>query len=198
MAMTRAAARVRERDRPEEPGTDSRAGKPLADVTDNGKGVPGMRKDVRLGLGVGGILFGVVLIYVLFFAGGKGDDQFAIDSASDAAAVTGGGGSASADSTAAGGSVKPYETGHTLVQTGPNTTTGTPQQQTTGTPAGGTTSGGNATLPQGASPFNGISPTTRPTGGLAGGFTPPTATASAWNWRELMDHGARNGQLLSF
>lgn len=158
-----------------------------------------MRKDVRLGLGVGGILFGVVLIYVLFFAGGKGDEQYSIDSASDAASVTGGGGSASADSTAAGGSVKPFETGQTLVQTGPTANTGTPQQPTTGTPiGGGTGAGGNATLPQGNAPFNGISPTTRPTGGLAGGFTPPTATASAWNWRDLVDHGARDGQLLSF
>jgi nucleoid-associated protein YgaU len=155
-----------------------------------------MRKDVRLGLGVGGILFGVVLVYVLFFAGGKGDDQFAIDGGSDSAAATGGGGNA-ADSTAANGSVRPYETGQTLVQTGPISTV-TPQQPTTGTPTAGANATGNATSPHGSRALNGFAPTTRPTAPFANNFAPPTATATTWNWRELVDHGARDGQLLSF
>ena len=147
-----------------------------------------MRKDVRLGLGVGGILFGVVLIYVLFFAGGNGADEFAGDLDSGASETTradGGTGSAAESS-------KPTESGTPLVNTGSITGIGTTPTTPTA-PVAGNTNNNSITPPVATG-----GPTTRPIGAIAtGNVGAPTANTGSWNWRDLVNHGARSGELLS-
>ena len=148
-----------------------------------------MRKDVRLGLGVGGILFGVVLIYVLFFAGGNGADEFAGDLDSGASETT----RADSSTGSAAESSKPTESGTPLVNTGSITGIGTAPTAPT-TPVAGNTSNNNTITP----PVAAGGPTTRPIGAIAtGNFGAPTANTGSWNWRELVNHGARSGELLS-
>ena len=148
-----------------------------------------MRKDVRLGLGVGGILFGVVLIYVLFFAGGNGADEFAGDLDSGASETT----NADSSTGSAAESSKRTEGGATLVNTGSITGIGTTPTTPT-TPVAGNNSNNNSITP----PIAAGGPTTRPIGTVAtGNLGAPTANTGSWNWRELVNHGARSGELLS-
>jgi nucleoid-associated protein YgaU len=147
-----------------------------------------MRKDVRLGLGVGGILFGVVLVYVLFFAGGKGEDQYAggdfDPNSSEAMTTHGGASSAGAE---------------TLVEMGPGPANGGPKVPA---PQGNNidnanTGGRGADIPSASGQITGPIGSVAGGAGAVGGIAAPTAGAASWDWRKLMKDGDLSGQLIS-
>lgn len=145
-----------------------------------------MRKDVRLGLAVGGILFGVVLVYVLFFAGGKGEDQLAddLDALASAGAVMDPSGT-SAGTDPAPNPGNPNDPGTTLVDIGSQSSTGTPTA-----PLGDRNRTQNPAPPMNWNPVGGINPTTRPSA-PSDSFSPPVASAGQYDWRKLMTEGAQ-------
>ncbi|MCY2952301.1 MAG: LysM peptidoglycan-binding domain-containing protein [Planctomycetota bacterium] len=137
-----------------------------------------MRKDVKLGLAVGGILFGAVLVYVLFFAGGsanKGRTDQAVGPV----------GPASGDTTAKGMVPSPAQ-GETSI--GVDTTKVGSESVAIGGPT--------------IRPGDVGSGTSRLTGNVSGSAQTPTGTegvgtetaanTGGWDWRQALDRGASN------